>query len=292
MNLRKALLFNLSDIKDNEKIIYFLKSLSLHCHTNEYVYFESNDETLSVQKLEDNIKNSLSKSKQPKLIELLCLTTYRHLFQYEWYDQLEELNHFKEVKVRFIDEPRVERDLKKDIPILAAISNNVSLDVKEQYEENPYPRWDNFSLMVKKKSITKIIKDIPLRLHSEKINDITSPNILIAGCGTGNHLISASNYNNANILGIDLSLASLAYAKRKIEELAYKNIKFLHGDILQLKKLNKKFDIIESSGVLHHNCVVQVSVAARPIRLSVAVILTTTDTSVGVFTKRLQRKGA
>ena len=103
--------------------------------------------------------------------------------------------------------------MKKDIPILAAISNNVSLDVKEQYEENPYPRWDNFSLMVKKKSITKIIKDIPLRLHSEKINDITSPNILIAGCGTGQQSIEvASNYSNSNVTAVDLSLSSLAYA--------------------------------------------------------------------------------
>ena len=253
MNLRKGLLFNLSDIKDNEKIIYFLKSLSLHCHTNEYVYFESNNETLLVQKLEDNIKNSLSKSKQPKLMELLCLTTYRHLFQYEWYDQLEELNHFKEVKVRFIDEPRVERDLKKDIPILAAISNNVSLDVKEQYEENPYPRWDNFSLMVKKKSITKIIKDIPLRLHSEKINDITSPNILIAGCGTGQQSIEvASNYSNSNVTAVDLSLCSLAYAKRKTNESEVKNINYIQADILDLHLIDEEFEIIESSGVLHH----------------------------------------
>ena len=76
--------------------------------------------------------------------------------------------------------------------------------------------------------------------------------MLVAGCGTGSHPISTTRYKNANILAVDLSLSSLAYAKRKTEELNYKNIEYLHADILQLKKLNRKFDIIESSGTLHH----------------------------------------
>ena len=49
-----------------------------------------------------------------------------------------------------------------------------------------------------------------------------------------------------------MSFASLAYAKRKIEELGHKNVEFLQGDILNLNILNKKFDIIECAGVLHH----------------------------------------
>ena len=84
------------------------------------------------------------------------------------------------------------------------------------------------------------------------INKFNSPNILIAGCGTGRHLLIADSYSNANILGVDLSLASLAYAKRKIQEMGLKNIEFLHSDILNLKSLKRKFDIIESVGVLHH----------------------------------------
>ena len=81
---------------------------------------------------------------------------------------------------------------------------------------------------------------------------VNAPNILIAGCGTGSHPISATRYKNSNILGVDLSLASIGYAKRKVDELNYKNISFIHADILQLQKLNRKFDVIESSGVIHH----------------------------------------
>jgi SAM-dependent methyltransferase len=51
---------------------------------------------------------------------------------------------------------------------------------------------------------------------------------------------------------VDLSLASLAYAKRKTDELGFTNIDYLQADILHLHQMGKEFDIIESSGVLHH----------------------------------------
>ena len=79
-----------------------------------------------------------------------------------------------------------------------------------------------------------------------------NPDVLIAGCGTGQHIVSIERYLNANILGVDLSIKSLAYAKRKTLELNIKNIEFLHADILQLKNLNRKFDVIECIGTLHH----------------------------------------
>ena len=50
----------------------------------------------------------------------------------------------------------------------------------------------------------------------------------------------------------DLSLASLTYAQRKTNELGICNLQYLQADILSLNQLNKKFDIIESTGVLHH----------------------------------------
>ena len=65
-------------------------------------------------------------------------------------------------------------------------------------------------------------------------------------------MVHVIGYQNSNIVGVDLSLTSLAYAKRKIEEMGYKNVEFLQGDILDLKNLNRKFDVIECSGVLHH----------------------------------------
>jgi SAM-dependent methyltransferase len=51
---------------------------------------------------------------------------------------------------------------------------------------------------------------------------------------------------------VDLSLASLAYAKRKTTELGITNLEYFQADILKLDQLEQEFDIIESVGVLHH----------------------------------------
>jgi ubiquinone/menaquinone biosynthesis C-methylase UbiE len=77
--------------------------------------------------------------------------------------------------------------------------------------------------------------------------------ILIAGCGTGKEAIyMAQEFKNSNITAIDLSLGSLSYAKKKAKDIGVNNLNFFHCDILNVKSLNKNFDIINCSGVLHH----------------------------------------
>ena len=53
-------------------------------------------------------------------------------------------------------------------------------------------------------------------------------------------------------MAVDLSTSSLSYAKRKTEELNIQNINYMQADILDLGKLDRQFDIVESVGVLHH----------------------------------------
>ena len=101
--------------------------------------------------------------------------------------------------------------------------------------------------------IKKVTDELQLKLNNGKINETKNPDILIAGCGTGQHAITtAAMFKSSKVLAIDLSLSSLAYAKRKTEELDIENIEYIQADILDLGKLNKQFDIIESGGVLHH----------------------------------------
>ena len=112
---------------------------------------------------------------------------------------------------------------------------------------NHYHRGD---LHTSKEFVRQVIDNLP-NVEFEYWSN--NPNVLVAGCGTGQHIaIIADKYLNSKILGIDLSLASLAYAKRKVEELGHKNVEFLHADILQLKNLKRKFNIIECVGTLHH----------------------------------------
>jgi SAM-dependent methyltransferase len=53
-------------------------------------------------------------------------------------------------------------------------------------------------------------------------------------------------------LAIDLSLTSLAYAARKTCELAVPDLDYAQADILKLGSIDRTFDLIEASGVLHH----------------------------------------
>jgi len=65
-------------------------------------------------------------------------------------------------------------------------------------------------------------------------------------------MLQAQRYINANIIGIDLSSSSLAFAQRKINELNIKNVELIQMDILEVGLLNQKFNVIECTGVLHH----------------------------------------
>jgi SAM-dependent methyltransferase len=106
---------------------------------------------------------------------------------------------------------------------------------------------------IKAKPIAAVCDELKLHLYSENIKNVTAPVILIAGCGTGQHSIgTASRFSNCHVTAVDLSLASLAYAQRKSNELCFTNIDYLQADILHLHQMGKEFDIIESAGVLHH----------------------------------------
>ena len=253
VSMRRLLITNLDNFEATPKFIHFLSSLSLHCFVNEYIYFEKDEETKLVKNLEIDIAQSISKSEQPEAKKILCLASYRMLHQYNWCQKLEALNNIEEVKCRLIEEPYTEKVIVKEIPILGEISDNVSSNVRAQYEENPYPRWVKIGLPSKAKSISEICIEKNLHLNSKNIQNVIAPDILVAGCGTGQHSIgTASRFSKCKVTAVDLSLTSLAYAKRKTTELGITNLKYIQADILKLNQLKKKFDIIESVGVLHH----------------------------------------
>jgi 2-polyprenyl-3-methyl-5-hydroxy-6-metoxy-1,4-benzoquinol methylase len=155
--------------------------------------------------------------------------------------------------VQQIQEPLEELDLRKSIFSLTSIENHVSLKVQSQYEENPYPRWTRLPKDSSKKYLNSYIQSKFPFGDFQRMDEDRNPEILVAGCGTGQHSIGTSQViKGAKILAIDLSMASLSYAKRKTEQLDINSIEYAQADILKLNSLGRTFDIIESSGVLHH----------------------------------------
>ena len=254
-NLRCSILLNIStQEKASKEVLKFQSALALQCFTNEYIYNQTSDEEKKgLKALEKIVRKSLKNCEQPTPQALLALASYKALNQYDWCNKLATTDEIKEVFSRQIEEPNHEEQLKKRFPILGEITDSISSKVRAQYEDNPYPRWVNLGLPYKSVSISNVVNQIKLKLHDSKITEVKNPEILIAGCGTGQHSIgTAARFKSAKILAIDLSLSSLAYAKRKTEELGIENIKYMQADILDLGNLDKQFDIIESVGVLHH----------------------------------------
>jgi 2-polyprenyl-3-methyl-5-hydroxy-6-metoxy-1,4-benzoquinol methylase len=130
--------------------------------------------------------------------------------------------------------------------------NSVSLKVRAQYEENPYPRWKDMGFNIVGSYQQALLKNFP-ELNLSHWQGKKKLNVLVAGCGTGRQAIRlASYFNDLNIIAIDLSGRSLAYAKQQASKYKVENIQFIQADILDFSDFPILFDVIECSGVLHH----------------------------------------
>ncbi len=138
------------------------------------------------------------------------------------------------------------------LPELTPVSDETSRAVARQYEENPYPRWSTATRRQAESPAAILTTLFP---HFDPPESLRGPvEILVAGCGTGQHPVAevALVYKEAKVLALDLSRASLGYAARMAAELKADNVTFAVADILELDSLDRQFDIVEAGGVLHH----------------------------------------
>ena len=76
--------------------------------------------------------------------------------------------------------------------------------------------------------------------------------ILVAGCGTVQAAYAAYMNPADEVVGIDLSTASLAHERFLQERHSLTNLKLFRGDLLEVGELEQQFDVILCTGVLHH----------------------------------------
>lgn len=152
---------------------------------------------------------------------------------------------------RLIDEPRAEVAIERDIVALTPIQDPVSVAVRRQYEENPYPRWTTVGS--RHQGAAGSAPD-----RAGETTGAGGKNILVVGCGTGREAVDAAlNFPASRVEAIDLSRASLAYAIRRAKELGLENLEFAQADLLQLgrvrgRRRHRQYELITASGVLHH----------------------------------------
>ncbi|MDP6474454.1 MAG: tetratricopeptide repeat protein [Alphaproteobacteria bacterium] len=254
--MRRLMLEEASAGETVERVYPFAAALAHHCYNNEYVYAESGQEKDALERLQQGIAARLQQGEEVAPSQVVALAAYRPLFELPLARQLSEREWEDAVAGvirRQIAEPLEERALGEQIPRITAIEDAVSRQVREQYEENPYPRWIKSGLAHKSASLGAVLRAAPLSFDLADIISPERPQILMAGCGTGQHaLYTASRFANAEMLAVDLSLNSLAYAKRKSREYGFSDIEYVQGDILELAGLGRRFDLIGCAGVLHH----------------------------------------
>ena len=230
-----------------------LWAIALQCHATEFVFSTTQWEAETTHRISENI---LTLSHKQIAIIAMYLPIGSLKAPHDFWQKTALLENtppgLKLLIERDVLDPSTQAKLIPDIARLSHAEDPVSQRVMQQYELNPYPRWLSLDREKTTQSLRERLKNrFPVR-YTDSLN-LDKPEVMIAGCGTGRHAIStASRYAGSNVLAVDLSLQSLSYAVMQAEKLGQSNIKFAQGDILNLDKLDHRFDLIESSGVLHH----------------------------------------
>jgi 2-polyprenyl-3-methyl-5-hydroxy-6-metoxy-1,4-benzoquinol methylase len=215
----------------------FIIALGHYAFATDFVFFVTDEEESFVQSLQQKDKLSAD--------EVILLSTYAPLYKIPTlnYDAPQNDTDFDDLIRVQIHEPLQERALIETIKCYKPLQDEVSQKVRAQYEENPYPRW--------RRGYKMMVADITG--EQERLNRRLG-HILIAGCGTGQQIVNvATSSPNAHITAIDLSLSSIGYAKRKIDEFGLSHrVDFMQADILTLGDMDMRFDSVECAGVLHH----------------------------------------
>jgi tetratricopeptide (TPR) repeat protein/SAM-dependent methyltransferase len=242
---------------NDEGRLGFYSALARQCFINEYVFPLDDHEVREAGALRDSLSVALEVGGPVSSLLVVATAAYFPLGDMNFSTRLLDRmwpDTVQAVLTQQISEPQDERRLRSAIPHLTAIAALSSRRVQAQYQEHPYPRWVSAPAVTPARSVMAYLsRKFPLA-PLQRVEAVSTPEILIAGCGTGQHSVStAQKFPGTRVLAIDLSASSLAFAKRKSQGL--RNIEYAQADLLELDCVwrgARRFDAIEAVGVLHH----------------------------------------
>ena len=138
------------------------------------------------------------------------------------------------------------------------MTNNIKKEdvhrlVRDQYDRYPYPAaQENLSDFISKKSFQAGCPSKYFHLYwpfREKRLDL---DILVAGCGTMQAPKFALNLPDARITAIDICDNSIEHTNRLLKLHHINNVTTLKLPVEDVADLEKEFDLVISTGVLHH----------------------------------------
>jgi len=228
----------------------FVCALARNGFLSNYAFFAADDESAAVRALQSRLEASLEDATERELAVLALYAPLHRLREAGTLRRRAWSPAFRKLIDEQIEDRLREAALAARHPPVTPIDDPVSLAVNAQYQDNPYPRWNSVfdgGAMTFGELYAHLHGHPPAHAPREPLR------ILVAGCGSGRESIQlAWQFPGADILAVDLSLASLGYAARMSEKLGVTNVAYRQGDVLKLGSVGGPFDIVGSCGVLHH----------------------------------------
>ena len=122
--------------------------------------------------------------------------------------------------------------------------------IRDMYEQYPYPTGG---------PVNRVGSDVDLLLSYGALRPKAGAEprrVLDAGCGRGLGILGAATLQpEVQFLGVDINRVALAEAREQVTARGLRNVQFAECDLMSLAGLEVPpggFDVIHSSGVLHH----------------------------------------
>src|SRR5882724_3711315 len=179
----------------NDTLIDFACALAQQCFINEYAFALSDEESAQARELTDTLVTALASGGSLSALLLPAVAAYTPVHSLAQADLLPQRSFPSAAEaliVQQVVEPRQEHEIRGAIRALTTIEDAVSRKVQRQYEDMPYPRWLTAGSIGQPVTIDWYLRSqfpaAPLRATLSH----GSLDILIAGCGTGQHAIETA----------------------------------------------------------------------------------------------------
>ncbi len=193
----------------------------------------------TLERLRDSLAQALASDAPVSPLRAVAIAAYFPLYTLPEAQELETRawpDCINELLTQQIREPREERLLRASIPRLTAIEDDVSLKVRDMYEENPYPRWIKVAPTESPKPLDVYLRDrFPVVAASRSAGES-----LAGHSHRGLRHRAASRRNGATLRRREdsgdrlVAWRASAYAKRKTREMGLGNIEYGQADILHV----------------------------------------------------------
>jgi SAM-dependent methyltransferase len=119
-------------------------------------------------------------------------------------------------------------------------------EIKEFYEENPFPPCDPDKL----ESASDLYNKVSSFYRKLDKSISSDQSVLVVGCGTG-LLSNLLGLKGRDVTGVDISEESLKIARDVKSNLGIENVEYSQENLMDLD-MEENYDVVVSLGVLHH----------------------------------------